>query len=175
MAAHASAAANGADVCVNSSKQQLVENAMNPDHYFLAKTLHIIAMTAWMAGMFYLPRLFAYHAEQPVGSRTSELFKLMEWRLLRIIINPAMIATWCFGLWLILITGAMKPGEGNGWLYAKLSLLVVMQLLHAYFARTRKKFDRDERPRSAKFYKVINEMVTVVFIGIVALVVFKPF
>lgn len=141
--------------------------------YFLAKTLHIVSMVAWMAGMFYLPRLFVYHADQPVGSRTSELFKVMERRLLRAIINPAMIATWCFGAWLIVITNAMQPG--NGWLHAKLGLLIVMQLLHAYFARTRKKFERDERPRNAKFYKIINEMVTVVFLGIVTLVVFKPF
>ncbi len=141
--------------------------------YFLAKTLHIISMTAWMAGMFYLPRLYAYHAGAAVGSEVSEQFKIMERRLLRIIINPAMICTWGFGIWLIVQTGAMT--DGTGWLHAKLSLLVVMQLLHAYFARTRRKFDRDERPRSARFYKIINESVTIVFIGIVALVVFKPF
>lgn len=141
--------------------------------YFLAKTLHIISMTAWMAGMFYLPRLYAYHAGVAVGSEMSEQFKIMERRLLRIIINPAMILTWGFGVWLITITSAMSPG--NGWLHAKLSLLVVMQLLHAYFARTRKKFARDERPKTARFYKIINESVTIVFIGIVVLVVFKPF
>ena len=124
--------------------------------------------------MFYLPRLYAYHVEQPVGSAQSELFKLMERRLLRIIINPAMIATWGFGIWLILITGYGAPVTG-GWLHAKIALLVLMQLLHAYFARTRRKLEQDERPRSARFYKIINEMVTVVFMGIVALVIFKPF
>ena len=141
--------------------------------YFLAKTLHIISMTAWMAGMFYLPRLYAYHAATAVGSDMSEQFKIMERRLLRAIINPAMFCTWGFGIWLIVMTSAMAPG--NGWLHAKLSLLVVMQLLHAYFARARKQFARDARPRSANFYKVINESVTIVFIGIVVLVVFKPF
>ena len=144
------------------------------DSYSIALMLHIISFTAWMAGMFYLPRLYAYHVEQPVGSQTSELFKLMERRLLRIIINPSMIATWLFGLWLIAITGYGAPGAG-GWLHAKLSLLILMQLLHAYFARTRRKLANDERPRSAKFYKLINEIVTIVFVGIVALVIIKPF
>ena len=140
--------------------------------YFLAKTLHIISFTAWMAGMFYLPRLFAYHAEAPVGSPLSEQFKIMERRLLRIIINPAMIATWCFGIWL---ATQIDFGRPQHWLDAKLSLLIVMQLLHAYFARTRKQLARDERPKTARHYKIINEMVTLVFIGIVTLVVFKPF
>ena len=125
--------------------------------------------------MFYLPRLYAYHAAEPVGSPTSETFKVMERRLLRAIINPAMICTWGFGIYLIIITNALQPHSGNGWLHAKLSLLIIMQLLHAYFARTRKAFARDERPRTARFYKVINEAVTVVFIIIVLLVVLKPF
>jgi putative membrane protein len=86
-----------------------------------------------------------------------------------------MILTWGFGIYLIIITNAMQPGSGNGWLHAKLSLLLIMQLLHAYFARTRRAFDRDERPRSARFYKIINEAVTIVFIVIVLLVVLKPF
>lgn len=145
------------------------------NEYLLLKALHIISMTAWMAGMFYLPRLFAYHVEEPVGSPTSEKFKLMERRLLRIIINPAMISTWIFGIWLVVITQALAPGSGNGWLHAKLTLLVVMQLLHAYFARTRRQLARDERPRSARHYKIVNEAVTLVFIVIVLLVVVKPF
>ena len=143
--------------------------------YLLIKALHIISMTAWMAGMFYLPRLYVYHAAEPVGSPTSETFKIMERRLLRAIINPAMILTWACGIWLIIITNALQPGSGNGWLHAKLSLLVLMQLLHAYFARTRRAFARDERPRSPRFYKVINEAVTVIFILIVLLVLLKPF
>jgi protoporphyrinogen IX oxidase len=144
---------------------------MNP--YFLAKTLHIISMTAWMAGMFYLPRLYAYHAATAVGSDVSEQFKIMERRLLRAIMNPAMILTWGLGIWLIGITGAMSPG--NGWLHIKLLLVLVMSGLHGFFAVTRKQFARDERPRGATFYKIINESVTIVFIGIVVLVVFKPF
>lgn len=139
--------------------------------YTLVKTLHIVAVTAWMAGMFYLPRLYAYHADTKVGSETSELFKLMERRLLRIIINPAMIATWVLGLWMAVESDAIR----DGWLHGKLSLLLCMQLLHVYFAITRTKFARDERPKSARHYKIVNEAVTVVFIGIVALVEFKPF
>ena len=140
--------------------------------YNLMLALHIIAFTAWMAGMFYLPRLYAYHVEAPVSSPMSEQFKIMERRLLRIIINPAMIATWAFGLWLAVHIDFGRPQH---WFDAKGALLIGMQLLHAYFARTRRKLANDERPRSARFYKIINEMVTVVFIGIVMLVVGKPF
>ncbi len=143
--------------------------------YLLIKSLHLMAMTAWMAGMFYLPRLFAYHVAEPVGSPTSETFKIMERRLLRAIINPAMIATWIFGTWLVILTQVFQPGSGNGWFHAKFTLLIAMQLLHAYFARTRRHLANDQRPRSARFYKIINEAVTVIFIGIVLLAVTKPF
>ena len=142
-------------------------------YYLIAKALHIASMVAWMAGMFYLPRLYVYHAEAPVGSAQSELFKVMERRLLRAIINPAMLATWGFGAWLMHITHVLQPG--NGWFHAKLSLLIAMQLLHAYFARTRRAFARDARPHSARHYRIVNEAVTLVFLGIVALVVLKPF
>lgn len=142
------------------------------DHYLLIKALHIISFTAWMAGMFYLPRLYAYHVEVPVGSEMSEKFKLMERRLLRIIINPAMILTWCFGAWMLV---KLDFGRPLHWFDAKFTLLIAMQLLHAYFARTRRKLARDERPASAKHYKIINELVTIVFIAIVLLVVTKPF
>lgn len=140
--------------------------------YFLAKTLHIIAMTAWMAGMFYLPRLFAYHADAPVGGPVSEQFKIMERRLLRVIINPAMIATFLFGGWLMV---QIDFGRPQHWLDAKVALVLVLATLHGFFARTRKQFARDERPKSARFYKIVNEMVTLVFMAIVVLVIFKPF
>lgn len=145
------------------------------DSYLLIKALHIISFTAWMAGMFYLPRLFAYHAATAVSSSESELFKTMERRLLRAIINPAMIATFVFGIWLIVITGYGKPGNG-GWIHAKLFLVVLgLGGLHGFFSSTRKKFAADLRPRSARFYKVINELVTVLFVLIVLLAVLKPF
>ncbi len=139
-------------------------------YYLLFKAFHIISFTAWMAGMFYLPRLYAYHAEVAVGSPESEKFKLMERRLLRLIINPAMISTWVFGG--LLLSIIWKPLH---WFDAKFALLICMQLLHAYFAKTRKALARDERPRTAKFYKIINELVTVIFIAIVLLAVTKPF
>lgn len=142
------------------------------EYYNLIKALHIISFTTWMAGMFYLPRLFAYHAAEPVGSNQSELFKTMERRLLRAIINPAMICTWIFGGMLLSIIDFGRPQH---WFDAKFALLIAMQLLHAFFSKTRKKLARDERPRTARFYKIINEVVTVVFIAIVLLVMLKPF
>lgn len=141
-------------------------------HYLLIKALHIISFTAWMAGMFYLPRLFAYHATSAVGSAESEQFKIMERRLLRAIINPAMICTFIFGGMLVSIIDFGRPQH---WFDAKFLLVLVLAGLHGFFARTRKKLARDERPRSSRFYKIINELVTVVFIGIVLLVVLKPF
>lgn len=142
--------------------------------YLIIKALHIIAFTSWMAGMFYLPRLFAYHADTKPGSETSELFKIMERRLLRIIINPAMIATFGLGIWLVTIVHPFS-GEGNGWFHAKALLLLFMFGMHGYFSATRKAFARDERPRRAKFYKIINEVVTILFVVIVLLAVLKPF
>ncbi len=139
--------------------------------YLLVKAFHIIAFTSWMAGMFYLPRLFAYHAGTQVGSESSELLKIMERRLLRIIINPAMILTLVFGIWLITIVHPEKAG----WFHIKATLLLVMFGLHGFFAKTRRRFARDERPKTPKFYKIINEAVTLVFIVIVLFAVTKPF
>lgn len=139
--------------------------------YLYLKAFHIIAFTSWMAGMFYLPRLFAYHASTSVGSESSELLKVMERRLLRIIMNPAMILTFVFGVWLVMITEAYK----GGWFHAKFTLLLVMAGMHGYFAVTRKKFAADARPKSPKFYKIINEVVTILFIVIVLLAMLKPF
>jgi putative membrane protein len=145
------------------------------DYYLLIKALHIISFTAWMAGMFYLPRLYAYHANTAAGSAESELFKTMERRLLRAIMNPAMIATFIFGIWLVVLTGYGKPGNGY-WLHAKLALVIFgLGGMHGFFAATRKKFERDERPKSSRFYKIINELVTILFVFIVLLAVLKPF
>lgn len=149
--------------------------------YPWVKAFHLISMTAWMAGMFYLPRLFIYHHGAPAGSAMSEIFKLMEVRLLRIIINPAMIATWVFGFWLIWIQGGgTKDGmltflKLNGWLHAKFTLLVLMQLVHAFLARSRKQFAADRRPYSAKTFRIVNEIPTVLLFGIIILAVVKPF
>jgi putative membrane protein len=139
--------------------------------YELLKALHIIAVIAWMAGMLYLPRLFVYHARAAKGSELSETLKVMERRLLRGIINPAMIASWILGL--------VLAYEGDhwreGWLHAKLALLLGMQLIHAALARWRRQFANDANIHSDRFYRFMNEVPTVLLIGIVILAVVKPF
>jgi len=142
--------------------------------YHWVKAIHVIAVISWMAGMLYLPRLFVYHSQVKVGSEASELFKLMERKLMRLIINPAMIVTWIFGLWLIYITKAGAPGDGH-WMHAKLALLIGMQIAHALMSRYRKAFFRDERPKSESYFRWFNELPTILFIGIVLLAVIKPF
>lgn len=142
------------------------------DHYLLLKALHLIAMIAWMAGMFYLPRLYAYHADAEKGSDKSETFKIMEQRLLRIIVNPAMALTLLFG---ILMIGANPEIMQDKWIHVKLLLVAGMVVCHVLFAKWRKIFLRDENTRSAKFYKIWNEVPTVLMIAIVILAVIKPF
>ncbi|MDB5512493.1 MAG: putative transrane protein [Enterovirga sp.] len=139
--------------------------------YPTLKSLHLIALVAWMAGQFYLPRLFVYHADTPPGSPQSETFKVMERRLLKAIMTPAMIATWVSGLWLAWEIGAFR----EGWLHAKLLLVLVLSGLHGYLAATVRTFAEDRNTRPARFFRVLNEVPTVALIGIVVLVVFKPF
>lgn len=139
--------------------------------YFWAKALHLIAMIAWMAAMLYLPRLLVYHADKPVGGEPSESFKIMERRLLRAIMTPAMIATWGLGLWLAAITDAWSAG----WFHGKLALVVVLSGLHGFLAGQVRRFGRDERPHPPGFYRLLNEVPTLLLIGIVILVVVKPF
>lgn len=140
-------------------------------YYDWIKAAHIISVIAWMAGMLYLPRLYVYHAGAKSGSELSETFKVMERRLLRGIINPAMIATWIFGLTLAYLGDHWR----EGWLHGKFALLIVMQIVHAAYARWRKAFADDANTHSAKFYKVMNEVPTVLMIGIVILAIVKPF
>lgn len=142
--------------------------------YHWLKAIHIIMVISWMAGMLYLPRLFVYHSRTKPGSEASELFKEMERKLMRIIINPAMIFTWIFGLWLAVTINAFAPANG-GWLHAKLGLLILMQIAHAMMSRYRKAFLRDERPKSERFFRIFNEVPAVLMVAIVLLVVFKPF
>jgi len=135
------------------------------------KALHIIAIIAWMAGMLYLPRLFVYHCDAERGSRQSETFKVMERRLLKAIINPAMVVSWVLGLWL-----AWSGGwYASGWLHAKILLVLLMSGLHGFLVRCVREFGADQNQRSAKFYRVLNEVPTVLMIGIVVLAVVKPF
>ena len=139
--------------------------------YDWLKALHVISVIAWMAGMLYLPRLYVYHADAKPGSELCETLKVMERRLLRAIINPAMIAAWVFGLWLAWAGNHW----GEGWFHGKVALLVLMQIVHACFARWRRAFAADANKHPAKFYRTINEIPTVLLIGIVILVIVKPF
>ncbi len=135
------------------------------------KAAHVIAIIAWMAGMLYLPRLFVYHCEAEPGSRQSETFKLMERRLLTVIINPAMVVSWGLGLWL-----AWDGGwYASGWLQAKIALALGLSALHGYFVRWVRDFAADRNRNSQRFYRIINEVPTILMIGIVILVVVKPF
>ena len=144
---------------------------MDPALYPWIKALHIIAVIAWMAGMLYLPRLFVYHCETQPGSSESERFKIMERRLLRAIVNPAMIAAWAFGIWLAFLGDVWS----DGWFHAKVTLLVAMQIVHACFARWRRQFANDGNRHPARFYRIMNEVPTLLLIGIVILAVVKPF
>jgi len=139
--------------------------------YLWLKAFHIIAVIAWMAGLLYLPRLFVYHCGAEAGSVQSEIFKVMERRLLKVIINPAMIVTWLLGLWLAWTGGFLSAG----WLHLKVLLVVVLSGLHGLFARWVRDFAADRNPRSERFFRIINELPTILMIIIVILVVVKPF
>ena len=144
--------------------------------YEWIKAFHIIAVIAWMAGMLYLPRLFVYHCVAEPGSVQSETFKVMERRLLRAIINPAMIATWVLGLWLAWLGPDSHYGWfASGWLEAKVVLVLGMSAVHGLYARWTKAFAADRNQHSQRFYRIINELPTILMIGIVLLVVLKPF
>ena len=135
------------------------------------KALHIVSVISWMAGMLYLPRLFVYHSEQPVGSSTSELLKVWEKNLLRRIVNPAMIAVWIFGLTLAYVTGAYE----DTWMQIKFVLVLAMSGLHGFFAASVRRFAQDANTRPTRFWRIINEVPFVLVIAIVILVVVKPF
>ena len=139
--------------------------------YEWVKAFHVIAVIAWMAGMLYLPRLFVYHCEADPGSRQSETFKVMERRLLRIIINPAMILTWLLGLLLAWEHEIYRMH----WFEAKFVLVVALSGVHGVYVRCVKDFAADRNRRSQKYYRVLNEIPTVLMIGIVILAVVKPF
>ena len=139
--------------------------------YPWVKALHVIAVISWMAGMLYLPRLFVYHAEAAAGSEKAETFKVMERRLLRAIINPAMMATWVLGLWL-----AWRGfGFMGGWLHAKIALVLAMSAVHGYLSASVRRFAEDRNDRPARHWRIVNEVPTLLMVAIVILVVVKPF
>jgi protoporphyrinogen IX oxidase len=139
--------------------------------YDWIKALHVVAIIAWMAGMLYLPRLFVYHADAVKGSDKSETLKLMERRLLKAIINPAMVVAWLAGLWLVWQGGWWKAG----WFHAKFALVLLMSGVHGMLSRYVKTFAADLNQKPARFFRILNEVPTVLMIGIVILVIVKPF
>lgn len=143
------------------------------NYYEWIKAFHVIAMVAWMAGMFYLPRLFVYHAEAAPGSAVSETFKVMERRLLRIIINPAMIATWVFGLSMLYAIPDLL--SAHGWMHVKLTTVILLSGVHGVLAKNVRLFAQDKNVKSAKYFRILNEIPTVLFIVIVIMVIVRPF
>lgn len=143
-----------------------------PDSLYLwIKAIHVVAIIAWMAGLLYLPRLFVYHADVPKGSEQFELFKTMEKRLLKVIMNPAMIIAWVLGLWLA------WDGFGfqGGWLHVKLAAVAALTVFHVYLARSVRDFADDSAAKSARHWRMVNEIPTVLMLVIVVLVIVKPF
>jgi putative membrane protein len=137
------------------------------------KAFHVIAIIAWMAGLLYLPRLFVYHAASKKGSEQSETFKVMERRLHRYITTPAMLASWAFGL--ILAFSGVIDWSRDGWFHAKLVLVIVLSAFFGLLAKWTKDFALDRNTRSPRFYRIANEIPTLLMIGIVILVVVRPF
>jgi putative membrane protein len=136
------------------------------------KAFHVISVIAWMAGMMYLPRLFVYHAEAAVGSEKSETFKVMERRLYRGITTPAMIATWVFGVWMVV---AGMVDWSMIWPYVKAAMVILMSGIHGFYGRILRDFDKDRNQRTQSFFKLINEVPFAVAIVIVVAVIVKPF
>lgn len=141
--------------------------------YLLLRALHLISIIAWMAGLLYLPRLFVYHTAAEKGSAQSETFKVMERRLLRGIMNPAMIAAWILGLALLAIPGAVDWSDG--WIYVKLACVLALSGLHGALSGWRRAFEADNNSRSGRFFRIVNEIPTVLMIVIVVMVVMRPF
>ena len=141
--------------------------------YAWLKALHIIAVIAWMAGMLYLPRLFVYHCRAAPGSASSEMLKVMERRLLRAIINPAMVAAFAFGSLLVVTPGVADWAAA--WLWLKLALVLAMTAVHGVLARWRRHFAADANRHGERVYRAVNEVPTALLVAIVILVVVKPF
>jgi putative membrane protein len=147
-------------------------NALIP-LYPWVKAFHVVAVIAWLSGLFYLPRLYVYHCETVRGSVESERFKVMERRLLRQIMTPAMIATWCLGLLLVLTPGVIDWHAG--WWHVKLTSVILMSGAHGAMSKWRREFLEDRNTRSPRFYRIANEIPTVLMLIIVIMVIVKPF
>ena len=142
------------------------------NYYLLFKSLHLIAVISWMAGLLYLPRIFVYHAENNTEKNTSETFKIMERRLMFYIMTPAMILSWFFGIFLILINEISITL--NLWVQAKLLLVVLLTIYHLFLGYYLRKFVLDENEKSPKFFRIINEIPTILLILIIFVIMYKP-
>ncbi|MFT7087248.1 MAG: putative membrane protein [Rickettsiales bacterium] len=139
--------------------------------YLIVKSLHIISVISWMAGLLYLPRIFVYHTKAKIGSELDTTLQIMERKLLRFIMNPAMILSFIFGFWLIHFIGF----SSGGWLHAKILLVLILAGFHGFLSKCRKNFASGNNKKSDKFYRIANEVPTLLMIAIVLLVVIKPF
>ena len=137
------------------------------------KALHIVAVIAWMAGLLYLPRLFVYHAEAPARSNRAATFEIMERRLMRGIMMPALVMTYLFGIALLATPGIVDWRQG--WIWAKLALVLLLTVFHGFLERWRRDFAAGRNAHRARFYRIVNELPTLAMIAIVILVVVKPF
>ena len=142
------------------------------NYYLLFKSLHLISVISWMAGLLYLPRIFVYHAENKDDSKTSEVFKIMERKLYFYIMMPAMIFSWLFGLILIHSIGFQQLAQT--WMIIKIASVLLLTIYHFYLGKTLNQFKIDQNNRSHKFYRIINEIPTILLILIVFIVIFKP-
>ena len=141
-------------------------------YYYWLLSFHIISVIAWMAGMFYLPRLFVYHTRLESGSDAYEMFKEMERKLLRIIINPAMTFAWIFGL---ALSFGQDSWHGGGWFYIKFAAVLMLSAFHGYLSKWRRAFERDDNKKSEKFFRMVNEIPTILMMLVVFMVILKPF
>ena len=140
--------------------------------YEIIKALHIISVISWMVGLLYLPRLFVYHANAPLGSVQAETFKVMERRLLKAIMNPAMIASFIFGLWMLALNHTLIY---ELWFIIKFVCVILMAGCHGKFSKMRRLLENDEKPLSSNAYRIWNEVPTVLMITIIVMAVVKPF
>ena len=139
--------------------------------YDVIKALHLISVMSWMVGLLYLPRLFVYHAETTVGSVRAETFKIMERRLLKAIMNPAMIASFAFGIWMIVLVPGLLY---EPWMHVKILCVLLMAGCHGVFSKMRRRLENDEPPRPPRAYRIWNEVPTVLMVIIVFMAVVKP-
>ena len=139
--------------------------------YNVIKALHLISVMSWMVGLLYLPRLFVYHAETTVGSVRAETFKVMERRLLKAIMNPAMIASFAFGIWMIVLAPSLLY---EPWMHVKILCVLLMAGCHGVFSKMRRRLENDEPPRPPRAYRIWNEVPTVLMVIIVFMAVVKP-